>query len=108
MKTIGDRIEMIRTTERRSVEEFIELLSVSKTAYYAWKHNKTNPSSDIIVKIMDLFKSYRVEWLVLGEGNMKKSDFEVASEPNNSYGNFVTKMQLQGILKRMIEELDQL
>jgi len=110
-KSIGKRIERIKDEERLGIEEFTKMLNVSKTAYYGWLNGVSFPGSDVIITILTKFPSIKAEWLLLGNGEMRKvsSNSSMVAEPNKTYGKQgISKSELKKLLQKMIDELDNL
>ncbi len=86
--SLGNRIEVIKKESRLTIEEFVALLEVSKQSYSSWI-NGTYPNSEVLVKILKKFPEYKAEWLLLGEGEMKKGSdkVETVTEPQVNYAN---------------------
>lgn len=108
---IGKRIETIRKEERLDIKEFMQILNTSKTAYYGWVNGVYFPGSDIIVTILTRFPYIRAEWLILGNGEMKKasSNSSTVAEANEVYEKpGVSKADLKNLFKKMIDEVDNL
>lgn len=109
--SLGKRIETIRENERLEVEEYMDFLEATKTSYYNWRNGLSYPSSKVIQKILERFPQYRAEWLVLGNGEMKKasSNSSTVAEANEVYGKpGVSKADLKNLFKKMIDEVDNL
>lgn len=107
--TLGNRIEQIRKDKDLKVDPFCLIIGVSSTMYNKYIKNISIPGADIIGKILKNFPEYNMEWLLLGEGEMKKSLFQQAAESNANYNkNGITKNDLKKLLGKMIDEVDKL
>lgn len=109
--SIGKRIELIRKSERLDIKEFMEILKVSKTAYYGWVNGEYFPGSDVLITILTKFPNIKAEWLILGVGEMNKtsSNTNEVSEAKMHYGKqVVSKSDLKKLLTKMIDEIDKL
>ena len=106
--SLGKRIEQIRKIERLDIEEYMQFLDVTKTSYYNWRDGKNYPNSEVLIKILTRFPQYKAEWLLLGEGEINNSN--VVSEPITNYQQKtgLSKADLKGLFKKMIEEIDNL
>lgn len=106
---LGIRIEEILKKERYKVNEFMEFLGISKTAYYAWKAGEYYPNAEVLIKILDKFPQYSAEWLLLGTGEMQKVGGAryTANEPSSVYETKgLKKVDLKNLFLKMIDEID--
>lgn len=71
--SLGDRIRVIRKTNRLNQTEFSNLIGISQATLSEIKKDKYNPSIETIFSIYKVFKT-NLNWLILGE--------EIANEEN--------------------------
>jgi|GEM_PF-1082277 len=107
--TLGDRLEKIKKNERLSIEEYMELLGVTKTSYYNWKNGENYPNSDILIRIIDKYPKYSADWLLIGRGEMywKKSTQEV-NDFEEHYGIENLKNKVENLTKEVQNLKDRL
>ena len=73
--TIGDRIKTVRGSLSR--DKFAPQTGISKTALVNYETGERTPPSDYLVKILELFPEISPAWLLMGEGDMSRSDRRV-------------------------------
>lgn len=106
--SLCSRIEIIKKNSRLTIEEFVALLEVSKQSYSSWI-NGTYPNSEVLIKILKNFPEYNAEWLLLGNGEMKKggNKSEEVNEPQANYSNtIVIRKEIKNVLKQMLENIE--
>jgi transcriptional regulator with XRE-family HTH domain len=72
--TIGDAIEGLSKAKNMSIEDFSKAIGVGKSTVYKWKRGETSPDFGAIVSIVTQFPEISLNWLLLGEGPMYRSD----------------------------------
>ena len=70
--SILQRIKTIIDNEGLNINSFSNKISVPRTTIKSMFENNTNPSFDQISKIIDVFTSYSIEWIMRGKGEMLK------------------------------------
>lgn len=75
---IGKRIQDYRMFLRLKVGEFAKLIGISQGSLSDIENIKTKPSADTIAAIVRN-TDIRPEWLLTGEGPMRKGDFQTGS-----------------------------
>ena len=63
--SIGDRIRIIRKTNRLNQNEFSNIIGISQATLSELEKDKYNPSIDTILSIYRVFKT-NLSWLILG------------------------------------------
>lgn len=108
--SLGKRIEQIREIERLDVLEYMKMLEVTKTSYYNWRDGKNYPNAEVLLKILELFPYYRAEWLLLGEGEMKKSQLHIVNDVEVKYGKQegISKGDLKRLFKKFLDDIEEL
>lgn len=70
--TILQRIRIIMNNEGLNINSFSNKINVPRTTIKSMFEKNTNPSFDQISKIIDVFTSYSIEWIIRGKGEMLK------------------------------------
>jgi transcriptional regulator with XRE-family HTH domain len=68
--TLGDRIRLIRKTNRLNQIEFSSMLGISQGTLSELEQDKYNPSLETILSIQKVFQT-DLKWLLLGEIEQK-------------------------------------
>lgn len=74
--SLGERIRLIRKTNRLNQVEFSSMIGISQGTLSELEQDKYNPSMETILSIHNAFKT-NLSWLLLGE------NLEVADEQEN-------------------------
>ena len=91
---IGERIRIFRVYKSLKQSVFAELIGVSRSTLSEVENGKNkNPSTSVIVNIVDAFNDINIEWLLTGKGEMIKAD----AEDNHS----VNIMQIMELIEVM-------
>ncbi|WP_333662249.1 LexA family transcriptional regulator [Chishuiella changwenlii] len=81
---IKERILQIADLKKVSKEFFLESINQSYSNYKG-KSKNSNPSTDVLVEISSKYPDININWLLTGEGEMIKNDFNtnisIVSEP---------------------------
>jgi transcriptional regulator with XRE-family HTH domain len=74
---ISERIRIFRVYKSLKQSVFAELIGVSRSTLSEVENGKNkNPSTSVIVNIVDAFNDINIEWLLIGKGEMIKADAE--------------------------------
>ncbi len=65
-----DRIKQIMEFEKLSSSQFADEIGVQRSALSHVMSGRNNPSLDFIMKIKNCFSDIRLDWLLLGQGEM--------------------------------------
>ena len=89
---ILERIAVIQDENTDSMRAFE--LSIGKTSGYIgmMRQRKSSPSSDVLYKILSVYKQYSAEWLLMGIGEKTKQPDGMVLEPTSEYGLSDSKM----------------
>lgn len=103
--TLGNRLEQIKKNERLSIEEYMNLLGVTKSSYYNWKNGENYPNTEVLIKVLRKYPSYSAEWLLMGVGEMHKAkSLQIVNDGEQEYGvKYLSKRVTQ--LAEEVEEL---
>jgi transcriptional regulator with XRE-family HTH domain len=74
MKTINERITLVRNSKYMKQKEFSELINVPRSSLSEIESGKRNANVDVIVGISTHFKDINVDWLLTGEGEMYRTN----------------------------------
>lgn len=66
--SLGDRIKIIRKTNRLNQHEFSNLIGISQATLSELEQGKYNPSLETILSIHKVFKT-NLSWLLIGDNN---------------------------------------
>lgn len=72
--SIRNRIQKLMEVEQMSPAAFAKAIQVNPSAISHILNDRNKPSTDILTKILTYFRTLNSEWLILGIGNMHKSD----------------------------------
>lgn len=99
---IVNRIIEIQKEVSRSQRSFE--LSIGKTSGYlnVIQKNKSTPGVDLILKIIEVYPEYNLNWIMTGEGEKYNEDVEV-NKVSESRSHYITKEK--GDIERIIEKL---
>lgn len=67
---ILQRIKTIIDNEGLNINSFSNKINVPRTTIKSMFEKNTNPSFDQLSKIIDVFTSYSIEWIIRGKGDM--------------------------------------
>lgn len=87
--TIADRIRQIVDYKGLSINKFSESIGASNSYFSKVFKTKVSVGGDRIEKILRVYEDIRPEWLILGEGNMLRSQENIVKEDSSNY--FVSK-----------------
>lgn len=76
---INQRVKnLVEVYAKGKKSSFAEMIGVSKTAItdYTKLENFSSPNFEVLTKILSLFSNLSAEWLMRGEGEMLKPNFE--------------------------------
>ncbi len=81
MKTLGNRLKLIRKNLEFTQKEFANVINVPFTAISKYERDEIKPSSIILERIHNKF-NININWLITGEGDMfittkSKSEYTV-------------------------------
>ncbi len=86
-----DRISEIMRSEEMNSGKFAEEIGVQASSISHIMSGRNNPSLDIVSKILERFRGVNAEWLLMGKGNMYKTQNgaskEVIETPLNLFDN---------------------
>lgn len=72
MQTINERIVAIRYYKSLKQKEFSEILKIPRSSISEIESGKRSPNVDLIVGISTHFKDINLDWLLTGEGDMRR------------------------------------
>lgn len=87
MSDIKDRILEILRKEGIMPSRFADEIGVQRSAISHILSGRNKPGYDLIVKILKRFNKISAEWLILGEGNMYKTDNKFEFNNKNNFTN---------------------
>lgn len=76
-----ERILMIMEKEGLTSSRFAEAIGIQRSAMSHIISGRNNPSLDVVTKILERFPYIDSDWLLLGKGNMCKSNENEISDP---------------------------
>ena len=76
------RLRELKTEYGLDRTAFADLLGVDKTSVSHYFNGRNAPGTDAITRLLQNLKEIRADWLLLGEGNMKKNPL---TEKDNPY-----------------------
>jgi plasmid maintenance system antidote protein VapI len=68
-----ERIIQIMRTEGLSSSKFAEEIGIQRAAMSHILNERNKPSADVVIKILTRFQDINPEWLLLGNGQMKRN-----------------------------------
>lgn len=77
--SLRNRIQKLLETEQMSPAAFAKAIQVNPSAISHILNDRNKPSTDILTKILTYFRTLNSEWLIMGLGNMYKSDKQTDS-----------------------------
>lgn len=80
IENIGVRIKKIVEEEGIMVMKFCEKIGITTQTYNQWWKGLNSPNVKHVIKILEIYSEYNMEWLIMGSGEMKKGK-------NNEQGN---------------------
>lgn len=81
--TIKIRIQKLMELEQLNPASFAKAIQVNPSAISHILNDRNKPSTDIIVKILNTFRSIDSNWLVLGVGSMYRNE-SMSSSPTTT------------------------
>lgn len=82
-QSVNERINMIiREYDYKSVNQLANKIGVARTSLNDIVKNNAEPKYSTLLKILEAEPSISAEWLLRGEGEMKKQSSEIVSEDN--------------------------
>ena len=85
-QNIQDRMLQIIDNEYNGIKKgFYEEMKISKGTLAAMFSRRSNPSFELIYKILKKHRNINADWLILGEGKMYKSDVAMVKESEFIY-----------------------
>ena len=74
LSPVNERIKLVFTQTDLTQKEFAEKIGCRQQAISNAVNNKNQPGLELITNILVVFPVINTDWLVLGKGEMKKSD----------------------------------
>ena len=74
---VKNRIQKLMETEQMTPDSFAKAIQVNPSAISHILNDRNKPSMDILTKILTNFHSLNSEWLIMGSGEMYKSDKQI-------------------------------
>lgn len=71
---ITDRIKLLIKLSGQSVNSYAKKLGVFPQSLYKWVKKEREPSIELLQKILKTNPDISADWLLMGEGEMKKQD----------------------------------
>ncbi|MCT8340531.1 helix-turn-helix domain-containing protein [Flavobacteriaceae bacterium TK19130] len=84
--SVLERLEKIRINEGLNKSEFEKRLGKSNGYIGSLKKSGGIPGSDVLLKVTEVFNNYNIEWVLTGNGNIKK-DVNELNEEQSEYIN---------------------
>ncbi len=75
-----DRISKIIAEEGLTAARFADEIGVQASGVSHILSGRNNPSTDFLIKVLERYRAISSEWLLLGKGEMYKSQNPVSSE----------------------------
>lgn len=101
--TVGKRIERIQQWSGLTAGEFSEKVGMLRTQLYRYKSGDQQPGYVILEKILTIYPDISPQWLMLGEGEMVRSQKETPTDEVNeskvSYNSSASEDELINMLK---------
>jgi len=102
---IVDRILEIQKEVTKSQRSFE--LSIGKTSGYfnVIRRNKSTPGVDLILKIIEIYPEYNLNWIMTGKGEKYNKGVEV-NKVSESRSHYITREtgSIEEIIERLVEE----
>ncbi|WP_199851420.1 helix-turn-helix domain-containing protein [Parabacteroides pacaensis] len=90
-----ERILMIMEKEGLTSSRFAEAIGIQRSAMSHIISGRNNPSLDVVTKILERFPYIDSDWLLLGKGNMCKSNENKISDPTLFNENSINPPKVQ-------------
>ena len=71
---ITDRIKLLIKLSGQSVNSYAKKLGVFPQSLYKWVKKEREPNIELLQKILKTNPDISADWLLMGEGEMKKQD----------------------------------
>lgn len=100
IKTISDVLQRIREFINSlgvNDNQFAKSIGITQSVIASMFSRNTEPSSKVIVSILNAYANLSAEWLMRGEGEMIKGDVAVKEKPASN--EFVVYVDENGFLK---------
>lgn len=94
-----DRIVKIIMYNKLTHVAFAQRLGVQPSSVTHILNGRNKPSLDFIIKIINAFPEISIEWLLLGKGNMLKSDFLDQNENQSNTNKNIKNELVSEVLK---------
>ena len=91
---LNERISKIIEYSKLSSSEFADEIEAQRSSISHITSGRNKPSLDFLVKVKERFPELEWEWLITGEGEMKKSEIAVETKPNRDYTSLPDLFQL--------------
>ncbi len=104
IENIGVRIKMIVEEEGIMVMKFCEKIGITTQTYNQWRKGLNSPNVKHVIKILEVYSEYNLEWLIMGSGEMK-------TQKNNEQGNMSEDCKkrikrLKELTREVLKELE--
>lgn len=99
---ICERIKQIMEHEKLSVSQFSKLTGIGdQTLRTVVVMRRNKPGYDFLLKVISACEWLNIEWLMTGEGSMKKQPEQIV---NSDTDNIVSTVSLEPLVKYMREK----
>lgn len=101
--TVGDRLRQIRGM--KTLQEFAEKLEVGGSNISNVENGRSKLSTDLAMRIAKVYE-VSLDWLLMGEGTMKREEnISLSMEPSSDYVT-ITKDELIALQRAALEKKD--
>jgi len=90
-----DRISKIIAEEGLTAARFADEIGVQASGVSHILSGRNNPSTDFLIKVLERYRAISSDWLLLGKGEMYKSQNPVTPESSKTHDLF-TQMPVSG------------
>jgi len=111
--TITQRIKIIMDEKGLNVNSFSKLINVTQSTLATMYKRNTSPSYILLMRIINVSPDINLNWLILGEGEMKKESSLFAIPSKDSININVKSKEIEmaedyiNLLKKTLKERDE-
>ena len=111
--TITQRIKIIMDEKGLNVNSFSKLINVTQSTLATMYKRNTSPSYILLMRIINVSPDINLNWLILGEGEMKKESSLFAIPSKDSININVKSKEMEmaedyiNLLKKTLKERDE-
>jgi transcriptional regulator with XRE-family HTH domain len=105
---INERLKKLIKKEKLTQKKFCEIIGISDGTLNTTFKRNSNPGSEILIKILEKFPNYSINWLLSGKGEMeisKDSVTEKTIEINDYREKYYKTLEEKDKLRDEIDEL---